>query len=188
MRIAILDNLDSFTYNLYHKIEPFVDSIDVIRNDDYKALDKLSNYDAWVLSPGPGLPKDSGCLMKALKLGFGNIPILGVCLGMQAIAIHQGGKLFHLTHPQHGKEHVIKHIESDSKLFRSINPPFQVGLYHSWAVDERSIKASGLVHSESNILMAAEWIDKKAFGLQFHPESIMTPGGGRILENWINLM
>jgi anthranilate synthase component 2 len=188
MRIAILDNLDSFTYNLYHKIEPFVDSIDVIRNDDYKALDKLSNYDAWVLSPGPGLPKDSGCLMKALKLGFGKIPILGVCLGMQAIAIHQGGKLFHLAHPQHGKEHVIKHIESDSKLFRSINPPFQVGLYHSWAVDERSIKASGLVHSESNILMAAEWIDKKAFGLQFHPESIMTPGGGRILENWINLM
>ena len=102
MRIAILDNLDSFTYNLYHKIEPFVDSIDVIRNDDDKALDKLSNYDAWVLSPGPGLPKDSGCLMESLKIGFGKIPILGVCLGMQAIAVHQGGELFHLTDPQHG--------------------------------------------------------------------------------------
>ena len=188
MQIAILDNLDSFTYNLYHKIEPFVDSIHVVRNDDEKALDKLSNYDAWILSPGPGLPKDSGCLMKALEMGFGKIPILGICLGMQAIAIHHGGKLFHLADPQHGKEHIIKNIGKDSKLFKSINPPFQVGLYHSWAVNERSINASGLIYSDSDILMAAEWIDKKAFGLQFHPESIMTPSGDKILKNWINLI
>ena len=86
------------------------------------------------------------------------------------------------------KEHIIENVGTDSKLFKSITPPFQVGLYHSWAVNERSIHASGLIYSESDILMAAEWIDEEAFGLQFHPESIMTPNGDKILENWINLI
>ena len=107
---------------------------------------------------------------------------------MQAIAIHHGGKLFHLADPQHGKEHIIQNIGKDSKLFKSINPPFQVGLYHSWAVNERSINASGLIYSDSDILMAAEWIDKKAFGLQFHPESIGSEHGHDLIKNFLDIV
>ena len=125
--------------------------------------------------------------MEAIKLGFGKLPILGVCLGMQALAIHQQGRLFHLNNPQHGKEHIIQNASNDSKLFRLVNFPFKAGLYHSWSVDAKSINATGLVYSESNVLMAAEWVDKKAFGVQFHPESIMTPDGHLILKNWIEI-
>tara|TARA_Y100000385_G_scaffold98891_1_gene102258 strand:+ start:1108 stop:1617 length:510 start_codon:yes stop_codon:yes gene_type:complete len=160
----------------------------VIRNDDPKALSKLSNFDAWIISPGPGLPDKSGCLMEVLENGFGKIPILGVCLGFQALTLHNGGKLIHLKRPQHGKEHLILKSNPNSNLFKNIHFPFQVGLYHSWAIDPETIKASNLTYSESGVLMSGEWENEMAFGIQFHPESIMTPQGDSILKNWITVI
>lgn len=186
MRVAVFDNKDSFTFNLVHKIESYVQAVGVIRNDDPKALSKLSNFDAWVISPGPGLPNTSGCLMEVIDSGYGKIPILGVCLGFQALAIHNGGKLIHLKKPQHGKEHLILKSNPGSNLFKNIHFPFQVGLYHSWAINPKTIKASSMTYSRSGILMSGEWVNEMASGIQFHPESVMTPQGDLILKNWIN--
>ncbi len=183
MHVAILDNLDSFTFNLAHRLELMVDRVTVVRNDDVSAMEVLDSADAIVFSPGPGLPPESGCLMEAVQRHVGRKPVLGVCLGMQALGLHAGGTLYHAGPPLHGVARTIDQASAKSQLFAQIPFPMEVGLYHSWAVSgiEEAITAS-LSHG---VPMAAEWPELGAYAVQFHPESILTPEGDALLANWV---
>jgi len=185
MRIAVLDNLDSFTYNLVHRLEPMVDSVEVVRNDDPHALIILEAADAVVFSPGPGLPQDAGCLMEAVHQIVGTKPVLGVCLGMQALGLHFGAQLYHAGPPQHGVARTISTKSASSVLFQGILTPLEVGLYHSWAVRMHDLQSSCVAWTDQNVPMAAEWPEHQAFAVQFHPESVLTPQGDAILANWV---
>ena len=183
MAVLLLDNYDSFTYNLYDYIQSLGYAVDVVRND---ALD-LTSTDAYshiVLSPGPGLPQASGCLMALIEQEIGKKPILGVCLGMQALALHLGDELYNLPQVRHG---IAMGCEKrgESHLLRGLEQNFIVGLYHSWAVEGKSESFSITSISKDGVIMSIEAIDKKVYGVQFHPESVMTPEGKRILKNFL---
>lgn len=183
MHVAILDNLDSFTFNLAHRLEPMVDRVTVVRNDALQAMDVLDEADAMVFSPGPGLPTDAGCLMEAVHRYVGRKPVLGVCLGMQALGLHAGGTLYHAGPPQHGVARRITQTSSHSHLFAHIPLPMAVGLYHSWAV--AGIDEAVTARLSHGVAMAAEWPELGAYAVQFHPESILTPAGDALLANWV---
>lgn len=185
MRIAVLDNLDSFTYNLVHRLEPMVDGVEVVRNDDPQALTVLTSADAVIFSPGPGLPEDSGCLMEAVQQIVGTKAVLGVCLGMQALGLHFGAKLYHAGPPQHGVARDLQILSSSSVLFQGLSSPLRVGLYHSWAVRKEDLGPACVATSIEGVPMAAEWPERKVYAVQFHPESVLTPEGDRILANWV---
>jgi anthranilate synthase component 2 len=183
MHVAILDNLDSFTFNLAHRLEPMVDRVTVVRNDALQAMDVLDEADAMVFSPGPGLPPDAGCLMEAVQRFVGRKPILGVCLGMQALGLHAGGTLYHAGPPQHGVARTIDQALVHSHLFANMSFPMEVGLYHSWAVE--GIDEAVTARLSHGVAMAAEWPEIGAYAVQFHPESILTPAGDALLANWV---
>ena len=183
--IAIVDNFDSFTYNLYHYLQPYADHISVIRNDNI-AINQLSEFDGIVLSPGPGLPNDYPVL-KEIILKFGkDKPVLGVCLGHQAIAEAFSGKLFNLNQVWHGIERETI-VVSDDDLFKNIPKNFQSGRYHSWAVSEENFPVclSVTARDIDGTIMALKHSDFPIRGIQFHPESILTPHGKKIIENWV---
>ena len=150
-QILLLDNYDSFTYNLQHYLVSLGVNVDVVRNDD--EIDTLNKYDGVVISPGPGLPKEAGCLMKVLAQANGKIPVFGVCLGMQAMCEFLGGNLYNQPFVKHGVQELIN-IES-GVLFRNIDSQINVGLYHSWAVDNAG---NYMVSARSNndVIMAIE--------------------------------
>lgn len=183
-KILLVDNFDSFTFNIFHYLKMTNFEVDVIRNDDILFLD-FHNYDAIVISPGPGLPEEAGDLMTFIKLIPDVIPVLGVCLGMQALAICDNGELFNLNKVRHGISKYCRHNNS-SLLFNEINENFSIGLYHSWAVKEESILQNWIptAHDEENILMAFEHKSLPRYGVQFHPESILTPEGFAIVANF----
>ena len=183
MHVAILDNLDSFTFNLAHRLEPMVDRVTVVRNDDAHAMDILESGDVLIFSPGPGLPTDAGCLMEAVQRFVGRKPILGVCLGMQALGLHAGGTLYHAGPPQHGVARTIDQALVHSHLFANMSFPMEVGLYHSWAVE--GIDEAVTARLSHGVAMAAEWPELGAYAVQFHPESILTPAGDALLANWV---
>jgi len=183
MHVAILDNLDSFTFNLAHRLEPMVDRVTVVRNDDAHAMDILESGDVLIFSPGPGLPPDAGCLMEAVQRFVGRKPILGVCLGMQALGLHAGGTLYHAGPPQHGVARTIDQALVHSHLFANMSFPMEVGLYHSWAVE--GIDEAVTARLSQGVAMAAEWPEIGAYAVQFHPESILTPAGDALLANWV---
>jgi len=185
MHIAVLDNLDSFTYNLVHRLEPMVDSVEVVRNDDPQALGVLASADAVVFSPGPGLPEDAGCLMEAVRQMVGVKPVLGVCLGMQALGLHFGAKLYHAGPPQHGVARDLHVVSATSVLFQGLSSSLKVGLYHSWAVRRIDLQAACVACTLNGVPMAAEWPEHQAYAVQFHPESVLTPEGDRIFANWV---
>ena len=182
-QILLLDNYDSFTFNLQHYLVSLGVKVDVIRND--AEIDSLLNYDGVVISPGPGLPKEAGCLMDVLSMSKGRTPVLGVCLGMQGMCEFLGGTLYNQSEVKHGVQEVIE-IDS-GVLFKGLDSEIKVGLYHSWAVNENG-KYKIVARSKSNVIMAIEDIDSKFYGVQFHPESIMTKDGMRIVKNFINLL
>jgi len=185
MRLGVLDNIDSFTYNLVHRLAPMVDEIIVCRNDDPQAIDQLNSCDAIVLSPGPGLPVEAGCMMEGLKVW--QQPILGVCLGMQAIAIHHGGQLQHLDDVRHGRQRHITQVDN-SQILRGLHLPIEIGLYHSWAVaPDLPDHLRPTSWSEEGTIMSIEHTELPHTGIQCHPESVMTPQGDHILSNWIEL-
>lgn len=182
-RILLLDNYDSFTYNLSHYIVGEGARVDVLLNDEIDCS-TLDVYDKVVLSPGPGLPKDSGKLMEVIQKSVGIRPILGVCLGMQGIVEHLGGELYNQSTVKHGVSEIINLQES--QLFTGLETEIEVGLYHSWAVKETGdfdIVAS----SRNNIVMAIQNEEKALYGVQFHPESILTPNGKEIIRNFLQL-
>lgn len=181
-QILLLDNFDSFTYNLKHYLVGLGCSVHVVRNNVENLL--LNDFDKIVLSPGPGLPDQAGIMMELIAEVDGKIPILGVCLGMQAIAEHLGGEIYNQEKVKHGVQENINC--EDSILFDGLPNNIEVGLYHSWAVREHS-KYTVTAKSDAGVIMAIENPEKKLFGVQFHPESVMTPEGRRILSNFLKL-
>jgi anthranilate synthase component 2 len=143
-----------------------------------------NKYDKIVLSPGPGLPANAGIMLSLIDQVNGKIPILGVCLGMQAIAQHLGGEIYNQEHVKHGVQETIECGESI--LFSGLAEKMEVGLYHSWAVKEH-LAYTVTSQSASGVIMAIENTDQQLYGVQFHPESVMTPHGMKILENFLNL-
>lgn len=182
-QILLLDNFDSFTYNLKHYLVGLGSSVHVVRNNAHNL--KLSDYDKIVLSPGPGLPKNAGIMMDLIGEVGGTVPILGVCLGMQAIAQHLGGEIYNQENVKHGVQETI--TRSESSLFTDLPEKMEVGLYHSWAVKEH-VAYSVTAKSESGVIMAIENTEQQLYGVQFHPESVMTPNGMKVLENFLKLI
>jgi len=183
MAILLLDNYDSFTYNLYDYMTHLGFEVDVIRNDNLTCED-TDKYSHIVLSPGPGLPKDAGCMMDLIGLQLGKKPMLGVCLGMQALALHLGDTLYNLKEVRHGREMTCRQL-MPSVLLRNIDTEFQVGLYHSWAISGNSKQFDVTSVSEDDVIMSIEKKAQQCFGVQFHPESIMTPQGKVMLKNFL---
>lgn len=182
-RLLLLDNYDSFTFNLEHYLTGLGVQVEVIKNDAVD-IDPLA-FDGLVLSPGPGLPRDAGRMYEILRIVEGKIPVLGVCLGMQAIGELLGGELYNLPNVKHGIQETVQLLKSS--LFDGLPERIEVGLYHSWAVRESSGDFQVIARSTNGVVMALSNVEKKLFGVQFHPESIMTPMGKLILENFIRL-
>ena len=186
MKVLLIDNFDSFTFNLFHYLEAEGAIVTVLRNDEIE-IDSIPKFDKIVFSPGPGLPVQAGKMLEVIEKFHTTIPMLGVCLGMQALGEFFGGKLYNLTEVKHGKSERCKVI-IESKLFEKIPTPFQVGLYHSWAVDINHVASlKPIAHSENQVLMALEHVSLPLFGVQFHPESILTEHGKQLIRNFIFL-
>jgi anthranilate synthase component 2 len=186
MKILVLDNYDSFTYNLVHILRELEVRVDVFRNDKIR-LEEVKKYDKILLSPGPGLPGEAG-IMKQIITEYGPLKsILGVCLGHQGIAEVYGAKLFNLPDVLHGVTTEVNVIVPAEKLFRGIPQRFLATHYHSWAVLPESMGGS-LVTTAINsngLVMALSHTRFDVRGVQFHPESIMTEHGRKLIENWL---
>jgi anthranilate synthase component 2 len=188
VNILIFDNYDSFTYNLLHMLEAVDDRVhvDVLRNDQpFSGVWK--NYHKVVLSPGPGLPQTSGHLMDFIAEIEGRIPVLGVCLGLQALAVHYGGKLKNLESVLHGKSLPAQVVNEDEPLFSGVPSPFLTGRYHSWVLDPGTLPTEFHITASdaSGEVMAIRHKFHDTSAVQFHPESVLTPYGAKILSNWI---
>lgn len=191
MRILLLDNYDSFTYNLVHALQEVAPEakISVFRNDNIAAEEALG-YDAIVLSPGPGLPRESGVLMDIIARCMPAKPIFGVCLGQQAIGEVAGGRLMQLGVVHHGVQHSVSLDVSDA-MFAGLPPEIPVGRYHSWVIDREGFPEEVLritATDADGYIMAVRHRVYDTFAVQFHPESIMTPHGKEILRRWIEVV
>lgn len=187
MRLLLLDNFDSFTWNLHHLLEPLVNEVVVKRNDAI-TVEEAARFDRIVLSPGPGLPSQAGVMPELLEKLMPSHPILGICLGLQGIVEACGGSLFNQPRVMHGIVVKCKPEPPLDPLFIGVPSPFDAGLYHSWAVEPTTLPGSLHVtaRSEQGVIMAVRHSAYNVCAVQFHPESVMTPEGGRILGNWIN--
>lgn len=185
MRIAVIDNYDSFTYNLVHLVKSLGVEVDVFRNDQFQ-LSSLELYDKLLLSPGPGIPSEAGLLLEVIKTYAPRKSILGICLGHQAIGEVFGGRLVRLRQVYHGVATPCEQM-MDEPLFADLPRHFEVGRYHSWVVSREDfpdcLQATAL--SSDGQVMALRHKQYDVRGLQFHPESVLTPLGGTILSNWI---
>jgi anthranilate synthase component 2 len=189
MRFLLVDNFDSFTYNIVHYLEQCEVNVDVVTNQEVDCS-SLGDYQAVVLSPGPGLPPQAGKLMEVVARSFAqNIPVLGVCLGMQALAIHTGDTVYNQEIVKHGLAEEVQLIKKDSLFYEVIPDRFEVGLYHSWAVRlEEDSPFTPTAVSESDVLMSMEIPGKKIYAVQFHPESILTPNGLQMIRNFVGIV
>lgn len=185
MKIVIIDNYDSFVYNLSHLIKELGAEVSVKRNDRFR-MDEIAEFDKIVLSPGPGIPEEAGLLMDVIRTYAGKKPILGVCLGEQAIGEVYGGTLTNLDEVFHGVQSTITVTEPDY-LFEGLPPQIRVGRYHSWVVDRKTLPEclEMTALSEEGYIMALRHRSFDVRGVQFHPESVLTPDGKQILANWI---
>ena len=187
--ILLIDNYDSFSYNLYQLIGSMDPDIRVIRNDYCKASE-LENMDlsAIILSPGPGRPCDAGICEDVVREYSGRLPILGVCLGHQAICEASGAKITYAKELMHGKQSEVR-LRTGSPLFNGMPETILAGRYHSLAVDPDSMPGNlkPIAASIDGDIMAVNVYGTDTYGIQFHPESIMTPAGGRIIRNFLNL-
>ena len=185
--ILILDNFDSFTYNLLHYTEEF-DGItcDVIRNNVIE-LNQLNSYDAIILSPGPGIPEEAGMLLPVIKHTYQTKKILGVCLGLQGIVVSLGGGLKQLDKVMHGVERNCTIVDSSDPLFNGIKSEFSAGRYHSWVADNKKLPEELIVSAvdDEGQIMSLYHRNYPVYAVQFHPESIMTPVGKQIIRNWL---
>jgi anthranilate synthase component 2 len=185
MHITLIDNYDSFTYNLVHYLEELNVNLTVMKNDsiDWSVLD---NTNAIVLSPGPGLPNESNDLLLVIERYHLQKPMLGVCLGMQALAVFFGSTLENQKEVKHGVSEMIS-IKYPGVLFRGIETETQVGLYHSWKINlgEDSLFLE-TAHSENKVLMSMEHQSLPLYGVQFHPESVMTIEGKKMIRNFVD--
>lgn len=189
MKILVLDNYDSFTYNLVHILREISDrDIDVFRNDEI-SLERIGDYDRIVISPGPGVP-DSAGITKDLIREYGPVKkILGVCLGCQAIAEVYGGSLTNLENVYHGVATYMKVTDLDEPLFRDVPAEFTAGRYHSWVVNPHDLPKDLKITSvdDKNMIMSLTHTRYPVKGVQFHPESVLTRYGKQILANWLEM-
>ena len=186
-KILLFDNYDSFTYNLVHLVEKILHiKVDVYRNDEI-VMEKVKGYDKIILSPGPGIPEEAGMLLPLIKEYASSKSILGVCLGHQAIAEAFGAKLINLETVFHGIATPIRILDRNDPLYKGLDEIVEVGRYHSWIVsdkelpDELEIKAV----DENNYIMGLKHKNFDVQGVQFHPESVLTPCGEKIIRNWL---
>ena len=193
MKILIFDNYDSFTYNLAHVVEKIIHGkVDVYRNDKI-SLEKINDYDKIILSPGPGLPAESGLLLPLIKEYAASKSILGVCLGQQAIAESFGGNLINLKTVFHGVATKIKINEertrSENDVFNSLPNELEAGRYHSWIVSKENFPDDLEItaEDENGYIMALRHKTFDVQGVQFHPESVLTPMGEKIMRNWLSV-
>lgn len=186
MKIIVIDNYDSFTYNLVHLVRSLGAEVSVVRNDALE-LPELEAYDKIILSPGPGVPAEAGLLLEIIHTYAARKPILGVCLGHQAIAEAFGGQLINLREVHHGIASLCMATTRDY-LFSAIAQPFTVGRYHSWVVADEGFPTMLEVtaRSRDGEIMALRHRAWDVRGIQFHPESVLTPEGHTMLENWLN--
>ena len=185
--ILIIDNYDSFTYNLVHLINELGLECDVWRNDQFN-IDDVDRYSHIILSPGPGVPSEAGLLLEVITRYASTKSIFGVCLGQQAIAEAFGGKLYNLSRPMHGIATPIKVVDNSERLFKGLPDSFKVGRYHSWVVDEKALPTELLITAideQDNSVMALRHQQYDVRGVQFHPESILTEHGRAMMQNWL---
>ena len=185
MKVVIIDNYDSFTYNLSHLVKELGAEVTVFRNDMFK-LEQLESYDKIILSPGPGIPCEAGLLLDVIKCYAGKKPILGVCLGHQAIGESFGGKLTNLSEVYHGVATPCTITKKDY-LFEGLPEKIEIGRYHSWVVDNDDFPDCLEVTSVSDegYIMSLRHKKYDIRGIQYHPESVLTPDGKKIIENWL---
>ena len=186
MKVLVIDNYDSFTYNLVHYLEDLGCEVTVRRNDQL-TLEEVDDFEKIVLSPGPGLPDEAGLLKAIIKTYAPTKSILGVCLGQQAIAEVYGGTLINLDSVYHGVATKVTSCVTDESLFNGLDTTIEVGRYHSWVVDPNLpevLEATSFDENGQVMSLRHKVYDLK--GVQYHPESVLTPQGKKILENWIN--
>ncbi|MEP6596853.1 MAG: aminodeoxychorismate/anthranilate synthase component II [Ginsengibacter sp.] len=191
MRILIFDNYDSFTYNLVHLVEKILhEKVEVFRNDKI-ALEEIKQFDRIILSPGPGIPSEAGLMLPLIKEYASSKPILGVCLGHQAIGEAFGATLINLSTVYHGvaTKVKVKNIKSENKkdLFNELPEEIEVGRYHSWIVSDKNFPDDLEITAldENGYIMALQHKKYDVQGVQFHPESVLTPEGEKIMRNWL---
>jgi len=186
-KIAVIDNYDSFTYNLVHYLEDLNAEVTIFRNDEFE-LDELEIFDKIVLSPGPGIPDEAGLLKDVIRKYAKTKSILGVCLGQQAIGEVFGGTLSNLEKVYHGVATKVTISVDDEPLFSGLDNQIEVGRYHSWVVNSEDFPDVLEITSidENGQIMSLRHKTFDVRGVQFHPESVLTPNGKKILENWLN--
>ena len=188
--IVLIDNYDSFSYNVYQLIGSVEPDIRVVRNDEYTVEEiEAMKPEALILSPGPGRPADAGICIEAIKYFAGKLPILGICLGHQAICEAFGGRVSYAKELMHGKKKTI-YKTGESRLFEGLGDSFQAARYHSLAAvrDELPDVLRVTAEAEDGEIMAVEHTEYPIYGVQFHPESVMTPEGKTMIQNFINVV
>lgn len=185
MKIVVIDNYDSFTYNLVHYLEDLNADVTVFRNDEFE-LEELEKFDKILLSPGPGIPDEAGLLKAVIKKYAPTKSIFGVCLGLQAIGEVFGSKLTNLDKVYHGVATKVTQIEDDF-IFNELPKETEVGRYHSWVVANENLPEELIITSidENGQIMSMKHSVYDVRGVQYHPESVLTPNGKKILENWL---
>ena len=188
MKVVIIDNYDSFTYNLSHLVKELGAEVTVFRNDQFE-MPQLEAFDKIILSPGPGIPGEAGLLLDVIRTYAGRKPILGVCLGHQAIGEVFGGTLTNLQDVYHGVATPVT-VTADDYLFEGLGSTFEVGRYHSWVVDRECFPDCLEVTSVSpeGFIMSLRHREYDIRGIQYHPESVLTPVGKTIIKNWLDAL
>jgi anthranilate synthase component 2 len=187
-KILIIDNYDSFTYNLVHLVNEIGMECEVWRNDQFK-LEDVASFDKIILSPGPGIPSEAGLLLDVIEKYASEKSIFGVCLGQQAIAEAFGGKLHNLSRPMHGIATPVRVTDKEEQLFNGLPEEINVGRYHSWVVDKENLPEELLVTAvdeQDNSIMALRHKRYDVRGVQFHPESVLTEYGKEMMKNWLS--
>jgi anthranilate synthase component 2 len=190
MKIILIDNYDSFTYNLVETLRQIGQAeVDVVRNDHFE-MEALEKYDAILLSPGPGLPAQAGKMPEVLRQYASTKPILGVCLGLQAMVEHFGGTLYNLPSVFHGVSSTMKVTDLHDPILGKLAPQFEAGRYHSWAAVRADLPAELVITAEDQTgeIMAIRHKSLPIFGMQYHPESILTPKGPEMLANFLQII
>ena len=187
MKIVIIDNYDSFTYNLSHLVKELGADVTVVRNDQFE-LPELEQFDKIILSPGPGIPEEAGLLLDVIRTYKGRKPMLGVCLGHQAIGEVFGAKLINLSDVYHGVQTEGTQLGNDP-IFDGLPERIKMGRYHSWFVDNSTLPSCLEVTAttDDGMIMALRHKDYDIHGIQFHPESVLTPDGRTIVDNWLKM-
>ncbi len=188
MKILVFDNYDSFTYNIVQYLEQLTGQLPTVARNDKISLDEVEAFDRIVLSPGPGIPTESGLLLPLIERYAPCKPMLGICLGLQAMAESFGGKLINLGQVYHGVATEVRQTTDNEPLFCNVPETFLAARYHSWVADRHSLPScfSLIAEDDSGLVMGIRHREFQLVGLQFHPESILTPHGQLMIENWLN--